>query len=88
VNANWPVTSTDIPAPSIPTFVPTTDKVLVGSNNGKLYQMNVVNPLPSTSVTLGDGSAVVGTPTVDLLNSMIYVGTDEGVIYAVQFPLP
>jgi len=29
----------------------------------------------------------VGVPSVDILNSMIYVGTDEGMIYGINFPL-
>jgi outer membrane protein assembly factor BamB len=62
--------------------------VLVGSADGNLYQLNVTTPVPTVSVTLGDGGGAVGVPTVDLLNSMIYVGTDQGVIYGVEFPLP
>ena len=41
-----------------------------------------------TSATLGDGTQSVGAPSLDLLNSVIYVGTDGGIIYAVDFPLP
>jgi hypothetical protein len=43
-----------------------------------------------TGVTLGDDGtpASVGAPSLDLLNSVIYVGTDGGIIYAVDFPLP
>ena len=41
-----------------------------------------------TRAQLGDGSSAVGVPSVDIVNSMIYVGTDEGVIYGVTFPLP
>lgn len=32
--------------------------------------------------------AAVGVPSVDILTSMIYVGTDDGVVYGVLFPLP
>jgi hypothetical protein len=60
----------------------------VRSSDGNPYQLNVTAPVPTDSVTLGDGGGAVGDPTVDLLNSMIYVGTDRGVIYGVQFPLP
>ena len=43
-----------------------------------------------TWATLGDDGtpASVGAPSLDLLNSVIYVGTDGGIIYAVDFPLP
>ena len=86
VSPGWPVTA--IPSPSIPLHVPGTMALLVGSGDGKLYQMNVVTPLPLKSVVLGDGSAAVGAPTMDLLKMLLYVGTDAGVIYAVTFPLP
>ena len=49
---------------------------------------DTVSPLPSSNVSLGDGTAAVGVPTIDLLNSMAYVGTDQGVIYGVLLPLP
>jgi len=88
INLGWPVTSADVPSPSIPTYVPGSSEVLVGSSDGKLYQLDVTTPVPTLSVTLGDGGGAVGAPTVDLLNSMIYVGTDQGVIYGVEFPLP
>ena len=41
-----------------------------------------------TSVMLGDGSGAVGAATMDLLNLMLYVGTDAGIVYGVAFPLP
>ncbi len=88
VNSGWPVTSTDVPSPSIPTFLWGSSEVFVGSGDGNLYQLDVTAPVPTTSVTLGDGGGAVGAPTVDLLNSMIYVGTEQGVIYGVVFPLP
>jgi outer membrane protein assembly factor BamB len=86
-NIAWQLTLTDIPGPSTPVFVPGTAKVLVGSSDGNLYQFDAFTPLPTTRVQLGDGSSAVGVPTVDILKSMIYVGTDEGVIYGVTFPL-
>jgi outer membrane protein assembly factor BamB len=87
-NVNWQLNSTDIPGPSTPVFVPGTGKILVGSSDGHLYQMDAFTPLPTTRVQLGDGSSAVGVPTVDISKSMIYVGTDEGVIYGITFPLP
>ena len=88
VNLGWPVTSAEVLSPSTPLYVPGSSMVIVGSGDGNLYQMDVITPLPTSSVTLGDGTAAVGAPTMDLLNSMIYVGSDEGVIYGVEFPLP
>jgi outer membrane protein assembly factor BamB len=86
VDPGWPVS--DIPSPSIPLQVPGSQVVLVGSSDGKLYQLDVLVPLPPKSVQLGDGTFAVGAPTMDVLTSMIYVGTDAGVVYGVAFPLP
>ena len=58
---------------STPLYVPFTDKVLGGS---------------VTSVPLGDGASIVEPPMIDLLNSILYVGTEEGIIYVVSLPLP
>jgi outer membrane protein assembly factor BamB len=86
VNSGWPVTA--IPSPSEPLFVPGTTKILVGSTQGRVFQVDANEPATIDVVTLGDGSAVVGPPTMDVLNSMFYVGTEQGVVYGVQFPLP
>ena len=50
---------------------------------GSVTDMDVGSP-----AQLGDGGAAVGAPTLNLLDSMIYVGTDEGVIYGVLYPIP
>ena len=76
---------------SIPLFVFGTNTALVGSNNGELIQINDTHTISpwTTSVTLGDGTAVVSAPTLHGgAASRIYVGTDGGVIYAVICPLP
>jgi outer membrane protein assembly factor BamB len=85
---NWSVPATTIPGPSTPTYISGTGKLLVGSSNGKLYQIDVASPLTPASVTLGVGGSVVGSPTYDIVTNTIYVGSDEGVIYALRFPLP
>jgi len=87
VNPGWPVTSADVPSPSTPIVIPGAN-VLAGGSDGRLYQIDTVSPLPPSNVVLGDGTAAVGVPSVDLLNSMVYVGTDQGVIYGVLLPLP
>ncbi|TDI43342.1 MAG: hypothetical protein E2P02_11550 [Acidobacteria bacterium] len=84
-NTNWPVS---LASPSIPLFSWGSNHVIVGDAGGKLYQIHASDPTVITSVTLGDGSSNVGAPSLDLLNSVIYVGTDGGIIYAVDFPLP
>ncbi len=35
-----------------------------------------------------DGTASVGTPTFDVINRVIYVGTEDGVIRAIAYPFP
>jgi len=86
VISGWPVTS--IASPSIPLHPPGSTRLLVGSGDGKLYQIDVLSPSTPASVVLGDGSGAVGAPTLDLPKSMIYVGTDAGIIYGVSYPLP
>jgi hypothetical protein len=61
--------------------------VYAGGSDGKLHRFSVTTgaedvaaPFP---IQLGDGSGAVGSPTFDLPNFM-YVGTDDGIIYAVQ----
>jgi outer membrane protein assembly factor BamB len=88
VNAPWPVTSANVPSPSTPTVKPGGTRVLLGGGDGKLWSLDAVNPLPGSSVVLGDGTAAVGTPALDVINNMVYVGTDQGVIYGVLLPLP
>jgi hypothetical protein len=50
--------------------------------------VDAFTPATMEVVTLGDGTAVVGPPTMDVLNRMIYVGTSQGIVYGVLFPLP
>ena len=92
VGSNWlPVTS--IPDPSVALYKAYSTHIYVGSSNGKLYQIDFAGASPGTSpaltsLPLGDGLAAVGAPAIDYPNNMIYVGTDAGIIYAVQLPLP
>jgi hypothetical protein len=81
----WPV---GVPSPSIPLHPPGSPHVLVGSGDGSLYQIDVASPGTPSSVVLGLGNAAVGASTLDLINSMIYVGSEAGIIYAVVYPLP
>jgi outer membrane protein assembly factor BamB len=85
---NWQVGGADIPSPSTPLSIPGTTKVIVGSGDGHLYQLDTLAPVPPTRVRLGIGASGVGAPTMDILNLMIYVGTEEGVVYGVSFPIP
>jgi len=76
--------------PSTPMFLPVANNLLVGSSNGRLYQLDTTqNPPPLTKyVTLGAGDAAVGSPAFDVVNNVVYAGTEAGVVYAVSWPLP
>jgi outer membrane protein assembly factor BamB len=80
--------SSTVSGASIPLFLG--NYLLVGSGNGRIYQFSSVTTASptSTSVVLGAGTAAVGSPSFDFNNSLAYVGTDAGAIYAVQIPLP
>jgi len=87
----WPAVT--IPGPSAALFTPGGTHALVGGNDGRLYQLDVTLANPATppavkSVTLGDGSAAIGAPTLDTAYNLVYVGSDAGIVYAVQLPLP
>jgi hypothetical protein len=83
--------------PSVALFTRGTPYIYVGGNDGKLYQLDVTSASVTLSPTLlsvpvvpPGVPAVVGSPSHDTLASpqLMYVGTDEGVIYAVEVPLP
>ncbi len=78
----WPVA---IESPSYPVKV--NGKLYVGSSDGELYQVDGTTGVVDMSVTLGNGKAAVGTPAYNGLDQMLYVGTEAGVVYAVQVPL-
>jgi outer membrane protein assembly factor BamB len=80
----WPVAIT---SPSFPLHPPGSPYVIVGSGDGKLYQIDLASPSTPASVILGPGTAAVGAPTLDIVKSMIYVGTEAGIIYGVLYPI-
>ena len=82
----WSLTT--IALPSIPLF--TSNSVLVGSSDGKLYEItSLASATPALhSATLGAGTAAVGSPSLDYATNQVYVGTDAGRIYATVWPLP
>lgn len=88
---NWPVVL--LPAPSIPLFIRASPFLYVGGSDGRLYELdltlaNAVTSPTVKSVPLGDSLAGVGPPSFDFPNALIYAGSEGGVVYAVQFPLP
>jgi outer membrane protein assembly factor BamB len=80
----WPITS--ISSPSHPLLVYGTNFLVVGSSNGSVYQINVSN-LAISSAQLGDGLSAAGSPSFDVTNNMVLIGTAAGVLYGVVPPL-
>jgi outer membrane protein assembly factor BamB len=79
---------TSISAPSIPLFTQAGNYLLVGSSDGSLYQLDVSTPIPTvSSIVLGDGSAGIGSPSLDVRSNLVHVGTESGEVHAVLVPL-
>ena len=57
--------------------------VYVGGN-GRLFRRRQSNGAAFDEFVLGDGVAITGSPTFDLFDGLAYVGTEEGVVYAVK----
>ena len=79
-----------IPNPSAPAFLAGGPWIFVGSSNGKVYRLDYATGSAATqlAIPLGDPvtPAPVGSPTVDVREGFLYVGTAAGVVYAVQLP--
>jgi outer membrane protein assembly factor BamB len=81
--------SVPISGPSVPLLVPNTKYIYVGSGDGNFYQLDRTQlPPTSKSVMLGATPATVGAASMDVVNSMLFVGTSTGAIYAIVFPFP
>ena len=76
-----------VAGPSIPLMLEGLG-VFVGSTDGGLYQLNEGTGGVMSSVVLGDGTAVIGSPAYDYLNGMAYVGSESGATFGVTLPLP
>jgi outer membrane protein assembly factor BamB len=83
----WPAAGVTVNNASPPFFL--NGRVYVGGNNSKVYSIDAMNATPSPStVILGDPavSKIVGSPTVDTINQVLVVGTDQGLVYSVLLP--
>ncbi len=69
--------------PSPPVFIPGDDKVYVGAL-GSLVRLKQGTGSGLDAFPLGDGSAAVGSPTIDLAGGFVYVGTESGTVYAIR----
>jgi hypothetical protein len=71
---------------------PQTNYLYFGSSNGRLYQINFGfapgHPDFAKFVTLGDGTGLVGAPTLDIgVNPrLLVVGSEAGIVYGVEVP--
>ena len=75
--------------PSTVLFVPGSHYVYTGGSDGSLYEIDVLGAIPTLkSQPLGDGLATVGAPSLDWFYSLVHVGTEAGIFYAVDSPLP
>jgi outer membrane protein assembly factor BamB len=74
----------DVPGASIPTHPPGRGRVWAGSNDGSLYQIDALTGA-KTVLPLSAGAGV-GNPTFDVGFELIYVGTENGEVIAVQAP--
>ena len=81
---NWQVS---LASPSIPLVPFGNPFVYVGSSDGDLYEIDPTGP-SLKSVALGGGTAAIGSPAWDRVNSQVVVGADDGRMYAVLVPLP
>jgi outer membrane protein assembly factor BamB len=75
---------------STPVFAPQDAYVYFGGGDGRLHRLFVAggteDMAPPFPIPLGDGAAAAGSPTYDLPAGYMYVGTENGIIYAVQLP--
>ena len=88
---NWtPITVT---SPSIVLFRPAEGalpaRLYFGAGDRRLHELDLSQSPPTEkTVLLGGTPAVIGAPTLDAVNGIVYVGSDAGIIYAVAVPLP
>ena len=88
---NWPPIT--VPSPSIVLFRPAEGaapaRLYFGAGDQRLHELDLSQSPPTQkTILLGGTPAVIGAPTLDTLNGLVYVGSDAGIIYAVAVPLP
>ncbi len=76
-----------VAGPSIPLSLGGTG-IFVGSTDGRIHQLNETTGAVSSSLILGDGTATIGSPSYDGVNTMLSVGSESGALYSVTVPLP
>jgi hypothetical protein len=98
ITLNWSWTQSGL-SPSVVLYWPGTSLAYIGSTNGRLYELDFSNATSPSfkSVVLGDGTDRIGAPSLDTLvgppdvppgKKMLLVGSESGVLYGVEIPLP
>jgi outer membrane protein assembly factor BamB len=77
--------TSEIPSPSIPTVPSGSGYVWAGGGDGRLYQVDAVSGSP-TALALADPATGIGSPSFDVLHRFLYVGSEDGAVYAVRAP--
>ena len=81
--------SEPVPGPSVPLLAFDTPYLYVGGGDGKLYELDRTTSPPTSKVLpLGGTPAIVGAPSLAVVDGLLYVGTSAGQIYALTIPLP
>jgi hypothetical protein len=74
--------------PSAVLFVPGSHYVYFGASDAKLHEIDLSIGPVLNEVMLGSGPQTVGAPSLDRGYGLVHVGTESGVFYAVETPLP
>lgn len=78
--------ATSVPGASIPTHPPGRLHVYAGSSDGGLYQLDAATGVKMRLPITSGGTPGVGNPTYDIPLELIYAGTENGEVLAVQAP--
>jgi outer membrane protein assembly factor BamB len=64
-------------------------RLYFGAGDQRLHELDLSQSPPTErTVVLGGTPAVIGAPSYDTTNGFIYVGSDAGILYGVEAPLP
>ena len=77
---------TAIAGASFPLLVPDQNVLYVGSTDGELHQLSLVDGRQTATKQVGDSTATVGSPVYDGLAQVLYVGSSDGTLYRYAVP--
>ena len=87
VSAFW-ATPAAVANPSGLAFDYVSQKLFVGSSDGKIHQFDVITGKADTTLAVTTGAVQIGTPAIDPVARRISVGTADGRVCTYQLPLP